>query len=460
MEQHLEEELWKAFNEEVLKKPKIDISALKYNSVKYSAHGKFWDKFLAEKFPEGNINKTLEKNFAIWAFLNGCNFEQIQVKYKSQGWDSKPFMGWVKKVAAGDLYEYNPGEIYLWCKNNNRMDLIEFIKDDPMIKEIEKRSNEIKIMWGKDLRNYIEKQVSWLTEGIIKSGSINVLGGKRASLKSWFGLAMSIAIANGTPFLGKFNTSKGNVLYLDRENQFSELKNRYLMTTEVDTDIMFMSESYVKIDNLKDIAIIEDIIVRNEIKLLVIDVYRRVISFDENDAGEVSKLFVDILKPLTERTGVAIILIHHEKKGESSGDEMDMLRGSSDLANYVDGILQLERKGNSLIVKQTKNRSGKELEPFQVKVDTDEKTFFKLVYSGCLETTGTKIAKVITDWIINNNITEFTYSKVISYCESMSYKKSNIITALNELQNSGLIVKGNEYHSPYTVFMDFKGGID
>jgi hypothetical protein len=51
-------------------------------------------------------------------------------------------------------------------------------------------------------------------------------------------------------------------------------------------------------------------------------------------------LFVDYLKPLCERTGVSFILLHHERKGESTGDDLDMLRGSSDLVNYVDGVME------------------------------------------------------------------------------------------------------------------------
>jgi hypothetical protein len=189
---------------------------------------------------------------------------------------------------------------------------------------------------------------------------------------------------------------------------------------------------------------------------MVCDVYRRLISYDENDAREVSKLFVDLLKPLTERTGVAILLIHHEKKGESSGDDMDMLRGSSDLANYVDMIIQVERKGDHLIIKQNKNRAGKELEPFQVKIETDEVSSFKLNYLGLVESTSDYIAKFISTWILQNHVTEFTYTKIMKYCEENGFKKNNVINALNELMNKGLIMKGKNFRDPYTVSKDMR----
>jgi hypothetical protein len=321
-------------------------------------------------------------------------------------------------------------------------------------------------MWAKDLETYEEVEVPWRCSGLIKEKGIVVLGGKRSTLKSWFALILSHAVARGENFLGKFLCNKGNVLYLDRENGFSELKKRCRLIKnglqlEDSSNILFLSESYVKIDNQIDVRKLEEIILANQIKLLIVDVYRRAIGFDENDAKEVSRLFVDILKPLSERTGISILLLHHERKGESQGDDMDMLRGSSDLANYVDGIIQLERRGNNLIVKQTKSRAGKEIEPFNVCIKTDELDYFRLEYKGEMETREKQISKTLTQWIIDNKKSSFTYTEAWKYAQIVGYKETNFKNALRDLQSSGLISKPGDYKSPYQVSKDLKlGGYD
>ena len=460
-EQQISKELWNEFEAELNKSEMIKV---KYNQnlVRIQNRGieKFWNIFLNEKLPEGSINKTLEKNFAVYIISNKLDINQIKEKYKAQGWNIGALLGWIKKVNAGEITEFNIAELMVWCQNfkPNLMPYLQFQSEI----EITKPTEEFKIIWDKDLINYQQKESNWLVEGLIKVGSINVLGGKRSTLKSWFSEIMGYSIANGIDFLGKFKTLKGKVLCLDRENQFSELKIRSrLIKAGLDlnenSDIAFLSETYIKLDNPLDVKRLETFITENEVKLLIVDVYRRVISFDENDAKEVSALFVDLLKPLTERTGITILLIHHEKKGESSGDDMDMLRGSSDLANYVDGIIQVERRGETLTIKQNKSRGSKEIEPFQVRIETNEIDYFKLVYKGAVETTSTFIAKEIIKWVQLEHKTEFTYTQVLRYCEELGYKKNNIVNALSDLRNKGIITKGNSERSPYTITRDVVG---
>jgi hypothetical protein len=91
-----------------------------------------------------------------------------------------------------------------------------------------------------------------------------------------------------------------------------------------------------------------------------------------------------------------------------------------------------------------------------VKISTDTKTFFKFEYKGAVETTSDHVAKVITNWIIDNHVKEFTYTKIMKHCEEQGFKKNNIINALNELLNSGLIYKGKGFRDPYTVSKDMR----
>jgi hypothetical protein len=337
-----------------------------------------------------------------------------------------------------------------WELDNARKSLEKFPdKTTKLYKTSEDANKDKKLnfLFAKDLMNYSERTSEWIVENLIKDSTINVLAGKRSTMKSWISLILSYCIAYNQKFLGKFSCVQGKVLFIDRENNLMELKTRQQMilkglNLEVpDSNVIFLSEQHVKLDSLIDLSIIEKFVIENNVKLIVADTYRRLISFKEDSADEVSRFFVDVLKPFCERTHTTFLLLHHERKGHSEGDEMDMLRGSSDLANYVDGIIQLERKGHYLIVKQTKSRVGKELEPFQIKIDTDELTYFKAEYGDEIAPVPVKIAQKIFEWSQTSGKSTFSYTEILSAFENLGFKRNSILNALEELQRTGVLSK-------------------
>ncbi|MBI2452336.1 AAA family ATPase [Candidatus Pacearchaeota archaeon] len=317
-------------------------------------------------------------------------------------------------------------------------------------------SEDFKILNESELRNYVATGTAWILANFIRHASIVILAGKRSSLKSWGALQKAICVATGKSFLGKFETEKSNVLYLDKENGFEELQKRVAMIKtglEINENVNmhFISETSLKLDSRRDILKLIEIIREKKIHLVVVDALRRFISFDENDAKEVSNFITEYIKPLCEGLNVSFLFIHHERKGESSGDDMDMLRGSSDLANYADCILQVMRKGDYLTVKQTKSRSGKELEPFQVKIETDELTFFRLIYHGAVERREDKVAQMLTNWFVESKIISFQYFEGLKYVKSLFQKESSYKNALLNLQTQGVIKKGDGWRASYKV---------
>jgi len=333
----------------------------------------------------------------------------------------------------------------------------EFVKEHKINVPSEEVSEEqLNILWDKEIKDYTEENSSWLVQGFFKPKTISLIAGKRSTLKSWLALNVGYCVATGKEFLDKFPCEKANVLYIDRENGFFELKKRSFMEKagmdiQEDQEIAFLSENHIKLDNLYHVELIENFIKENKIRLIIVDTYRRLISFKEDSADAVSKFFVDTLKPLAEKTGVAFIFIHHEKKGESSGDEMDMLRGSSDLANYVDTIIQVKRRGDVLTIQQTKQRGAKELEPFEVIVRTDEVSSFKFEYRGEKQSMEDIIGRAIIKWILEAQKKEFSYSELMNFGLGQNFKKTNIYSAIIGLQNKGIIEKGESKRSPYRL---------
>ncbi len=129
MVQKIEEELWEEFNKELNKASEVRI---KYTSVLSPEHSKnlqkFWDCFLEEKWPQGEINKTLEKNFAIYIINQEVDFATVKEKYLAQGWNPQPLSGWIKMVLAGEITELNIGELVLWARKN-KPNMLKFLSD-------------------------------------------------------------------------------------------------------------------------------------------------------------------------------------------------------------------------------------------------------------------------------------------------------------------------------------------
>jgi len=323
------------------------------------------------------------------------------------------------------------------------------LKQQEEIKEIIEHEDKLKIIWDDDLQNYEEEEKEWIVNKLIPNRSVCILTGKRGTLKTFITLLLGYSITSGIDFLGKYSSRQGGVIYIDKENGLSIMKKRTIMIknglglNKPHLKIGFICFSQIKIDKLTDIEKLEELVKEHKPKLIIVDTYRRGISFDENDAGAVSELFVDILRPFVERNNLAILLVHHNRKsGQGSGDEMEEIRGSSDLANYADIILKTERRGETLILKQLKNRNAKEEEDQQIKVEFDEETNkMNMIYEGVFKkhSQADKCVELLSVWIAKTKKSQFKTKEAKEIAFKEGIKETNFKNALNSMQNMGVI---------------------
>jgi hypothetical protein len=313
-----------------------------------------------------------------------------------------------------------------------------------------KEKRKFEVLSLKELYEYECPPYTWRIQKIIKDKKIMAIAGDSAVYKSWLCLAMGLCVAKGIPFLDNFTVEQGGVLFVDRENSIPELQNRIEMVAnglgiskEEELPIHFLSEQSLTLDKPEDRDFLEQYVKENSIKLIIVDTYRRVISFDENDAGLVSYFLNECIKPICEKMGASFIFIHHHKKGKSNGNQKDRLRGSSDFVNLIDGVIQIERKNSKITIKQTKSRSGKELEPFEVEIETDEEKFFKFIYLGEKQDNSALAmnCKKILVWFGEKDIAQF---KAKEATEALSIPKQRVYEALSELIKRNMVKKGDE----------------
>jgi len=101
---------------------------------------KFFDMFLNQEFPSGAINKTLEKNFALYIVQNKIDLNIIQGAYDKNEWEIGGLYGYIDSVIKGKLTRFNIGEIINWTKNyapnlTSMFDELKAHLDDEMIRQ-------------------------------------------------------------------------------------------------------------------------------------------------------------------------------------------------------------------------------------------------------------------------------------------------------------------------------------
>lgn len=175
-----------------------------------------------------------------------------------------------------------------------------------------------------------------------------ILSAKPKLGKSWFALALCIAVANGDDFLG-YKTRKSSVLYLDLETSEAIQKKRLKkvlkgkpvpknLYIETDTDpldrgFIDQLESYKQQDN--------------DLGLIVVDVFQMIRSAPKNfKESEYDHAYRDIgpLNEFAQRHHLSVILVCHDRKAVDPEDPFSNILGSTGLQGAVSQMIVMFRK--------------------------------------------------------------------------------------------------------------------
>jgi hypothetical protein len=183
------------------------------------------------------------------------------------------------------------------------------------------------------------KPPEFLIDGFLVKKSIAMLAGPVAQRKSIIALNIAHSLITGEPLFGYFDVPGGHerVVYLCPEMGAASFVRRvrqiglgpYVGKTLF---IQTMSEKPTALDELD-----------GELPgaVVIVDTITRFIEGNENESGDMRKFAQKVFRLMN--AGATVILLHHSKKG-SSGSLDDGLRGSSELAAFVDScwVTELE----------------------------------------------------------------------------------------------------------------------
>jgi hypothetical protein len=113
----------------------------------------------------------------------------------------------------------------------------------------------------------------------------------------------------------------------------------------VDLDIQVITVTTLRLDLEADRRSLEETVARLRPRLLVLDPFVRLHRIDENASGEVAPL-LGCLRELQRRYNLAVIVVHHAKKGAGRIRGGQALRGSSEFHAWGESNLYLRRDGD------------------------------------------------------------------------------------------------------------------
>jgi RecA-family ATPase len=194
----------------------------------------------------------------------------------------------------------------------------------------------------------------WLIDELWADEAVGIVGGEPKCCKSFLALDMAVSVAGGVPCLRRFApVQTGRVLLFAAEDALHVVRQRLAGIALAagraldDLDIHVITAPSVRLDVECDRDALAETVAELRPKLLVLDPFVRLHRIDENLSGEVAPLLA-YLRELQRRFHVAVVLVHHARKGGAKMRAGQALRGSSEFHAWGDSNLYLRRHGDQL----------------------------------------------------------------------------------------------------------------
>jgi len=194
----------------------------------------------------------------------------------------------------------------------------------------------------------------WLIEGLWGDQAVGIVGGEPKTCKSFLALDIAVAVASGAPCLRRFPVARtGRVLLFAAEDALGVVRCRLdgiCAAAGVDLaalDLDVITAPSLRIDSLDDQARLADTIAALRPTLLILDPFVRLHRIDENVCSEVAPLLA-YLRDLQRRFALAILVVHHARKGAGRVRAGQALRGSSEFHAWIDSAIYLRRTDDEL----------------------------------------------------------------------------------------------------------------
>lgn len=184
-----------------------------------------------------------------------------------------------------------------------------------------------------------------VVQGLVPRG-LSVLAGRPKARKSWLALDVALCVASGQDWNGRA-VERGPVLYVGLEDTYSRLRER-LQVLGAPSAGLHTVVSVPGADEGERLGWLAGWCEAHRPVLVVVDTLQRwrdgkasTYHRDYKSAGE--------FKQLADGLGLALVVVHHTRKGKVSAGEspLDLVSGSSGLTGAADAVLVLGSQGDN-----------------------------------------------------------------------------------------------------------------
>jgi hypothetical protein len=194
----------------------------------------------------------------------------------------------------------------------------------------------------------------WLIEGLWGDQAVGIVGGEPKCFKSFLALDMAVAVAAGVPCLRRFPVVRaGRVLLFAAEDALPIVRarlegiGRAASVPLADLDVQVITAPSLRLDLAADQERLQATVAALRPALLILDPFVRLHRIDENTSAEVAPLLA-YLRDLQRHYALAVVVVHHARKGAARVREGQALRGSSEFHAWGDSNLYLRRHHEQL----------------------------------------------------------------------------------------------------------------
>ncbi|ABC81657.1 hypothetical protein Adeh_1886 [Anaeromyxobacter dehalogenans 2CP-C] len=310
--------------------------------------------------------------------------------------------------------------------------------------------------------------VNWLCEALdMAPGAPILFAGYGFSGKTVSAQDLALSVAVGAPAWGRFPVRQGRVLHVDYEQGSHLTRLRYQRLARargidpraLDERLVLapLPSWYLDSDS-------GDVLARlcEGFDLVIVDSFRAACPHTDENASD-SRIPLDRLGRMSEKTGVAPVVVHHARKParDAQGGARMSVRGSGALYDACGSVLVFAaEKGEPTTVAHEKARiSGRPHADFQlwiedVEIDGDPAAGLRV---SCLNGPGpTRVPDRFTQ--LKGRVLELvkadgTFTGGVNLLRSrLGAKREDVGAAVADLERSGAIRREGSYHRPTFVY--------
>src|SRR6516165_9247910 len=198
-------------------------------------------------------------------------------------------------------------------------------------------------------------ELRWLVTDLWSHDAVGIVGGEPKCCKSFLALDLAVAVAAGVPCLRRFVVpDPGRVLLYAAEDSPAIVRRRLEGIAAAagvelaDLDIQVITAPTLRLDLQADRRSLALTVAKLQPRMLILDPFVRLHRIDENASGEVAPLLA-YLRELQRRHKLAVLVVHHAKKGAGRARAGQALRGSSEFHAWGDSNLYLKKQGEDAL---------------------------------------------------------------------------------------------------------------